>query len=90
MADKRTGAGAAAEESRLILLPVDLDDASVNAVSWAARHVLRKGAFPGQLVAAVGALAADPQVVAWLQRAHAGAALTVARRVAAVIAAPRA
>ena len=44
MADAHAGAGAARDESRLILLPVDLDDASVNAVSWAARHVLREGA----------------------------------------------
>lgn len=46
--------------------------------------------FPGVLVAAVQALADDPQVVAWLQRAHAGAALKAARRVATVLAAPRA
>ena len=42
MAD--TDAAAQAPEGRLIILPVDLDEASVTAVSWAARHVLRNGA----------------------------------------------
>ena len=42
MAD--TDAAAQAPEGRLILLPVDLDEASITAVSWAARHVLRNGA----------------------------------------------
>jgi hypothetical protein len=47
-----TGAAAAAgaahaqhqDETRLILLPVDLDDASITAINWTAKHVLRKGA----------------------------------------------
>ena len=38
------GAGAQAPEERLIILPVDLEEASVTAVSWAAKHVLRQGA----------------------------------------------
>ena len=35
---------AQAPEERLVILPVDLEDASVEAVSWAAKNVLRHGA----------------------------------------------
>ena len=45
MSDTRAGEAAeAGEETRLILLPVDLDDASIAAVKFAAKNVLRKGA----------------------------------------------
>jgi hypothetical protein len=52
MADAHAAAGAAPgvghaaheQETRLILLPVDLDEASVGAVQWAANNVLRAGA----------------------------------------------
>jgi hypothetical protein len=44
MADAHAAAAAQAPEDRLIILPVDTDDASVEAVSWAAKHVLRHGA----------------------------------------------
>jgi hypothetical protein len=37
-------AAAQAPEERLIILPVDLEDASVEAVSWAAKSVRRHGA----------------------------------------------
>ena len=42
MADAK--AAAQAPEERLIILPVDIDDSSVNAVSWAAKNALRNGA----------------------------------------------
>ena len=44
MTDTDAAAHAPKDEQRLIILPVDLNDASANAVSWAARHVLRNGA----------------------------------------------
>jgi len=48
----------APDEERLILLPVDLDDASVNAVAWAARNVLRHGASVASSLDCRGAVAA--------------------------------
>ena len=67
MADPK--AGAQAPDDRLIILPVDLEDASVEAVSWAAKNVLRHGARKRERHVTSCAAASRSDSRFWLPRA---------------------